>query len=130
MCTKQILISACLGHLLCALDLRSVSNAQRDAKTQGFLIQKREDPDQNGRLPTHGELMLFLKGAINNECVSLELPFSIEIHFCSKLSPNSVQLSATLLTIHIKCEQDLPTCLCDIEFRKSDYSRAIMYFML
>ena len=71
----------------------------------------------------------FLKGAINKEWVSLELPFSIEIHFCSKLSPNSVQLSASLLTIHIKCEQDWPTRLCDIEFRKSEYSRAIMHFM-
>ena len=119
MCTKRRLRSACLGNLLCALGLRCVSNAQRDAKTQGFLIQKREDPDQNGRMPTHGEWMLFLKGAINNEWVSLELLFSIEIHFCSKLSPNSVQLSATLLTIHIKCEQDWPTRLCDIEFRKS-----------
>ena len=74
--------------------------------------------------------MLFLKGAINNESVSLEPPFSIEIHFCSKLSPNSVQLSATFLTIHIKCEQDWPTRLCDIELIKSDYSRAIMHFML
>ena len=92
--------------------------------------KKREDPDQNGRMPTHGEWMLFLKGAINNEWVSLELPFSIEIHFCPKLSPNSVQLSATLLTIHIKCEQVWPTRLCDIEFWKSDYSRAIMHFML
>ena len=55
MCTKRILISACLGHLLCALGLCCVSNAQRDAKTQGFLIQKREDPDQNGRMSTHGE---------------------------------------------------------------------------
>ena len=74
--------------------------------------------------------MLFLKDAVNNEWVSLELPFSIEIHFCSKLSPTSVQLSATLLTIHIKNEQDWPTRLCDIEFRKSEYSRAIMHFML
>ena len=47
--------SGFLGHLLCALGLRCVSNAQRDAKTQGFLIQKRDDPDQNGRMPTHGE---------------------------------------------------------------------------
>ena len=85
MCTKRILRSACLGHLMCALGLRCVSNAQRDAKIQGFLVQKTEDPDQNGRMPTHGEWMLFLKGAINNEWASLELPFSIEIHFCSKL---------------------------------------------
>ena len=35
----------------------------------------------------------------------LALSFSIEIHFCSKLSPN-IQLSATFLTIHIKFEQD------------------------
>ena len=72
----------------------------------------------------------FFKGAINNEWVSLELPFSIDIHFCSKLSPNSVQLSVTLWTIHIKCEQDWPTRLFDIEFIKSDYSRAITHFML
>ena len=52
---KRILRSACLGHLLCTLGLRCVFNAQRDAKTQGFLIQKREDPDQNGPMPTHGE---------------------------------------------------------------------------
>ena len=130
MCTNRILRSAWLGHLLCALGLRCVFNAQRDATTQGFLIEKRKDPDQNGRMPTHGEWMLFLKGEINNELVSLELPFSIENHFCSKLSPNSVQLSATLLTIHIKYVQDWPTRLCDIEFRKSYYSRAIMHFML
>ena len=104
--------------------------------------------------------MLFLKGSINNEWVSLEVPFSIEIHFCSKqwffrsngfrqcgsfdemaldemvldevsrIPPNGVQLSATPLTIHIKCEQDWPTRLCVIEFRKSDYSHAIMHFML
>ena len=93
---------------------------------------KREDPGQNGRMPTHSERFFLKKGAIKNKSsgVSLELSFSIEIHFCSKLSQNSVQLSATLLTIHIKFEQDRPTRLCDVEFRKSDYSHAIVIFML
>ena len=88
--------------MLCALGLRCVFNARRDAKTQYFLIHKREDPYQSGRMPTHGEGMLFLKRSDKNEWVSLALSFSIEISFCSKLSPNSVQLSVTLLTIHIK----------------------------
>ena len=41
------------GNLLCALGLRCVFHTKRDAKTQGFL--KREDPDQNGPMPAHGE---------------------------------------------------------------------------
>ena len=47
------------GHMLCALGLRCVFNARRDAKKQYFLIHKREDPYQIGRMPTHGEWMLF-----------------------------------------------------------------------
>ena len=56
------------GHMLCALGLRCVFNARRDAKTQYFLIhKKRADPYQNGRIPTHGEWMLFLKRCDKNE---------------------------------------------------------------
>ena len=69
--------------------------------------------------------MLFLKGAINNEWVGLELPFSIEIHF----SQSCPQIVFSCL-LPFKCEQDWPTRLCDIEFRKPGYSRAIMHFML
>ena len=43
------------GHLLCALGLRCVFHAQRDAKTQVSSYTKIEDPDQNGPMPTHGE---------------------------------------------------------------------------
>ena len=130
MCTKRILRSACLGHLLCALGLRCVSNAQRDAKHKVSAYKKEKTLIRMGVCQLMANECCFKKGAINNERVSLELPFSIEIHFFSKLSPNSVQLSATLLTIHIKCGQDWPTRLCDIEFRKSEYSRALMHFML
>ena len=63
--------------MLCALGLRCVFNARRDAKTQHFFIHKREDPYQNGRMPTHGERMLFLKMCDKNEWVSLALSFSI-----------------------------------------------------
>ena len=133
-CTKESENHVHKANTQISMPLASVVSAGSSLCVQfserGFLVQKREDPDQNGRMPTHGEWMLFLKGAINNEWVSLELSFSIEIHFCSKLSPNSVQLSATLLMIHIKCEQDWLTRLCDIEFRKSNYSRAILHFVL
>ena len=95
-----------------------------------FLHTKKRIPWSEWAYANSWRMNVVLKGAINNEWVSLELPFSIEIHFCSKLSPNSVRLSATLMTIHIKCEQDWPIRLCEIELRKSDYSRVLMHFML
>ena len=118
MCTKRILRSTWASVVCAGSSLREMLKHKVSSYT------KREDPDQNGRMSIHGEWMLFLKRCDKNEWVSLELSFSIEIHFCSKLSPNSVQLSATLLMIHIKFEQDRTTRLCDIEFTISVYSTA------